>query len=137
MRLAARIALCLTFCIACSSGSSEDDEPGSGGQSSGGQGSGGKSSGGKGGAGGGNEGGETSGEGGETSSGGSAEDGGSAGSGQGGFGGTPECEEVACLRPYECVLECGGEVLYSSCCPCEAPTFDGYGCDGEGGTGAR
>ncbi len=34
------------------------------------------------------------------------------------------CENVACLRAFECAEACGGEVLYSGCCACEAPLID-------------
>jgi hypothetical protein len=72
--------------------------------------------------------------------------GGAAGrAGSGGTGGRPpadggadarQCEQVQCLRPYECVRSCEGPIEYTGCCPCEAPLFDnfaGMGCDG--GTG--
>src|SRR5262245_14255614 len=59
--------------------------------------------------------------------------GGAAGSGAGGTtgsggttgtGGANGCTTVECLRPYECVRMCGGPIVRSSCCPCEAPLFD-------------
>ncbi len=42
-------------------------------------------------------------------------------------GGTPpDCETVACLRPYECVAECGGEIVSSGCCPCAEGLIDQF-----------
>jgi len=67
--------------------------------------------------------------------------GGSAAGGNGGTGGgsgVRACEQVQCLRPYECVRTCGGPVEYSGCCPCEAPLFDNFnsmGCGGTAGSG--
>ncbi len=148
MRPVARVVLpFLLGAIACYSAGGDGGEGGGGsgnaGSSSGGKASGGSSSGGKA-SGGSSTGGKASGG---SSSGGSSTAGlggttsNEAGKTSGGGAGVPECEQVACLRPYECVLECGGEVLYSGCCPCEAPTFDGFiecqaaGAGGGGGGG--
>ena len=38
------------------------------------------------------------------------------------------CEDVQCLRAYECVRECGGVPEYVGCCPCEPPLFDNLQC---------
>jgi hypothetical protein len=48
----------------------------------------------------------------------------------GGYGGStgPECENVQCFRSIDCVEECGGPVLKSSCCPCDPGTFDNIEC---------
>lgn len=40
----------------------------------------------------------------------------------------PGCEDVQCVRPYECVLSCDGPVLYVGCCPCAPPMFDRLEC---------
>jgi hypothetical protein len=40
---------------------------------------------------------------------------------------------MECFRAYECVRECGGQVLSSSCCACEAPLFDRISCGADGG----
>ena len=76
--------------------------------------------------------------------GGTGGSGGTSGGGRGGTaaGGSSGCSVVECLRPYECVRTCGGPIVRSSCCPCEAPLFDNFqnmacvdGGAGTGGTG--
>ena len=48
-------------------------------------------------------------------------------SGKGGSGGGGRaCEQVECLRPYECKRTCGGPIEYSGCCACDAPLFDDF-----------
>jgi hypothetical protein len=87
---------------------------------------------GKGGAGG------VAGKGGASGTGGKGGTGGAAGrAGGGGTAGAPDCEIVQCIRPIDCVEECGGPVLKSSCCPCDEGTFDNFECDGSGGGAAR
>jgi hypothetical protein len=69
--------------------------------------------------------------------------GGGAGGGAGttggaGTGGDRACVNVQCLRPYECIRTCGGPIVSSGCCPCEAPLFDNFqnlACGGSSGTG--
>jgi|SRR5262252_7202112 len=39
------------------------------------------------------------------------------------------CDIVTCFRAVNCVAECGGPVLVSSCCPCAPPTFDSIQCN--------
>ena len=137
MRPAARIALPLLLgAFACYSAEGDGGDDGGSSGSGGSTSTAGKASGGK------TSGGASSG--GSTSSGGSSSGGASTGGSSteggataGGGGGIPECEQVACLRPYECVLECGGEVLYTGCCPCEAPTFDSFVECASGGGGSR
>ncbi len=51
----------------------------------------------------------------------------------GGTGGL-DCEQVDCVRPYECVEECGDEPFNNGCCPCPEGTFDSIVC-GTGGAG--
>jgi hypothetical protein len=108
---------------ASSSGGSSAGTSSSGGTSAGTSSSGGSSAG-------------TSSSGGSTSTGGGGS-GGAVGGGGNGQGGAPACELTNCLRPYECVEECGGPVLSNTCCPCEPPTFDAFTeCRGEGGSGS-
>jgi len=38
------------------------------------------------------------------------------------------CAIPECFRAVQCVVECGGEVLQSGCCPCPAGTFDSIVC---------
>jgi hypothetical protein len=33
-----------------------------------------------------------------------------------------------CFRAYQCVRQCGGEVIQSGCCPCAAPLIDSLDC---------
>src|SRR5512141_2639316 len=74
--------------------------------------------------------------GGETNQGGSGGSTGTGGTGMsGGNGGASECGLIECFRNVECVAECGGPVLRSSCCPCAAGTFDRIQCSGSGGSG--
>ena len=56
----------------------------------------------------------------------------SGGSSSGGSGGAAGCELVNCFRPDECVEYCGGPVLSSSCCQCDPPLIDQFGCGGAG-----
>ena len=39
------------------------------------------------------------------------------------------CEQMECFRANQCVSECGGAVVSSGCCACEAPLFDSLQCD--------
>jgi hypothetical protein len=39
------------------------------------------------------------------------------------------CEVMECFRANECVSQCGGAVVSSGCCACEAPLFDKLQCD--------
>jgi hypothetical protein len=84
-------------------------------------------------------GGGVSGKGGAAGTGGKGGTSGTSGSaGRGGSAGAPDCEIVQCIRPIDCVEECGGPVLKSSCCPCDEGTFDNFECDGgSGGSAAR
>jgi len=36
----------------------------------------------------------------------------------------PTCDIPECFRPVECVAECGGPILSSSCCPCPEGQLD-------------
>jgi hypothetical protein len=38
------------------------------------------------------------------------------------------CEIPECFRAVNCVTECGGPILSSSCCPCPKGTFDDIVC---------
>jgi hypothetical protein len=58
-------------------------------------------------------------------SGGGSGAGGSAGSNQSG------CDFGECFRAYDCVRQCGGEVVHSGCCPCVAPLIDNLDCRGD------
>jgi hypothetical protein len=109
-----------------SGGTGGNSGTGASGGASGSSGAGGGS--GKGGAGG------VSGKGGAAGSGGKGGTSGTAGSA--GSAGAPDCEIVQCIRPIDCVEECGGPVLKSSCCPCDEGTFDNFECDGGGGGSA-
>lgn len=55
----------------------------------------------------------------------------------GGTGGTsrpPKCDIPECFRAVQCVAECGGPVLSSSCCPCPEGTIDSIQCASGGAT---
>ncbi len=39
------------------------------------------------------------------------------------------CEQTECFRANQCVSQCGGPVVSSGCCACEAPLFDSFQCD--------
>jgi len=49
-------------------------------------------------------------------------------SGGSGGSGAPPCQHWECFRAVECVASCGGPVLKSGCCPCDAGTFDRIQC---------
>ncbi len=51
--------------------------------------------------------------------------------GGGGSSSPPSCEDMTCVRAFECVRECGGEILASGCCKCTAPLFDNISCPDE------
>src|SRR5258708_23225275 len=54
---------------------------------------------------------------------------GSAGGSAGAGGSTQgDCSTMECFRPYNCVTVCGGMVVRSGCCACEAPLFDNLQC---------
>ena len=65
-------------------------------------------------------------------SGGASAGGSPAGGSPSGGGGGLDCEEVDCLRAFECVEECGDEPFSNGCCPCPEGTFDSIVC-GSGG----
>jgi hypothetical protein len=48
--------------------------------------------------------------------------------GAGGAGASSGCNVTECLRPYECVEQCGGPVVHAGCCACEAPLIDQASC---------
>jgi hypothetical protein len=73
--------------------------------------------------------------GGTTSSGGKTGGAGTTGSGGKTGGGGPACEMNECLRANVCLDKCGGTVVYTGCCACEAPAVDELSC-GAGGAGA-
>src|SRR5262245_57593799 len=54
---------------------------------------------------------------------------GGSSTGTAGTSGQPSCSTTECFRPYECVRQCGGEVVRSGCCACEAPLIDKLYCD--------
>jgi hypothetical protein len=54
-------------------------------------------------------------------------------SGGSGDSGAPPCQHWECFRAVECVASCGGPVLKSGCCPCDAGTFDRIQCGAAGG----
>ena len=41
------------------------------------------------------------------------------------------CDIPECFRAVNCVAECGGPILQSSCCPCPKGTFDDIVCPGQ------
>ena len=45
-----------------------------------------------------------------------------------GGGGSPDCEQIQCIRAIECVESCEGPVVKSGCCPCDEGTFDRIEC---------
>lgn len=45
----------------------------------------------------------------------------------------PKCDIPECFRAVNCVEECGGPILSSSCCPCPDGTFDDITCRGAAG----
>jgi hypothetical protein len=56
-------------------------------------------------------------------------------------GAATTCAAAECIRAIECVASCGGPVLKSGCCPCDAGTFDralecGASTGGSGGGGS-
>jgi hypothetical protein len=48
-------------------------------------------------------------------------------------GGAAECAIEECYRLVNCVEECGGPVIQSSCCACPEGTVDDIDCPSEGG----
>ena len=75
-----------------------------------------------------NTGGKTS-AGGTTGTAGKTSAGGTTGTaGKSGTGGGPACEINECLRANVCLDKCGGKVVYTGCCACEAPTVDELSC---------
>jgi len=58
-----------------------------------------------------------------------------AASGGSGGGAAPACEKAECLRAIECVAACGGPIVKSGCCPCDAGTYDRLVQCGSGGGG--
>lgn len=44
-----------------------------------------------------------------------------------------DCLIPECYRPINCVEECGGPVIQSSCCACPEGTFDDIDCASETG----
>lgn len=70
---------------------------------------------------------------------GNASGSGAAGGGEapGGRGNIPECEQVQCLRAFECVRECGATPEYVGCCPCEEGTIDAISCSASNGGAAN
>jgi hypothetical protein len=47
--------------------------------------------------------------------------------------GVADCMIPECYRAINCVEECGGRVIQSSCCACPAGTFDDIDCDAGSG----
>jgi hypothetical protein len=41
-------------------------------------------------------------------------------------GQSSDCEQVSCLRPFECAKSCDSPIVYSGCCPCEAGLIDQF-----------
>ncbi len=72
----------------------------------------------------------TSTSGGKTGGGGATNTGGKTGS-----GGAPACAIGECFRANVCLDKCGGTVVSTGCCACEAPAVDELRC-GAGGAGA-
>lgn len=66
--------------------------------------------------------------GGSGGSGGTGDDSSTTGSDPTGGGGSPDCEQIQCLRAIECVETCDGPVVKSGCCPCDEGTFDRIEC---------
>jgi hypothetical protein len=71
---------------------------------------------------------------GTSSNGGTTGNAGTASGGKTGGGGAPSCDIKECLRANVCLDHCGGTVVYTGCCACEAPTVDELSC-GAGGAG--
>ena len=69
-----------------------------------------------------------------TGSGGTAA-GGTTNGGSAGSGGA-SCEAGLCVRPNTCLSECGGDVVYTGCCQCEAGTVEQLSCSANGGQGS-
>ena len=78
--------------------------------------------------------------GGSANTGGSADTGGSASaghaSGGAGSGGGPDCNLVECAVANVCLDHCGGNVVYTGCCRCDAGTVDQRSCNSAGGQGS-
>jgi hypothetical protein len=61
----------------------------------------------------------------------SSDSGGGSSAGGGAGSGPSGCDVAECFRAYQCVRQCGGEVVHAGCCPCEAPLIDTLDCRGD------